>query len=182
MEQYGTILVGTVIVNHGEVMRPSQMIANVSLTNESEHVMVRVGPLLMATLMALTADPRAQAPSAFPECTGISASLAATPPEVSRGHKPEFALTLSTTGASPIRVLDVRHGRRPDLQDNYFELVVLQRGRPVETPVAISDPGPVSASDSFDLHPGERTTLRHLSYTRALNELRPGEYEAVVLV
>jgi hypothetical protein len=141
----------------------------------------------MATLIALTADPRAetwsaQTPSAFPECTGISATLSATTPEVSRGHKPEFALTLSTTGARPMRVLDVRQGRRPDLQDSYFELVVLQRGRPVETPVAISDPGPVSASDFFDLRPGERTTLQHLSYTRALNELRPGEYEAVVLI
>jgi hypothetical protein len=98
------------------------------------------------------------------------------------GEARSHALTLSSTSASPVRMLDVRHGRRPDVQDNYFEVIVLQHGRPVETPIAISDPGPLSAGDFFDLRPGERTTLQHLSYARALDELRPGEYEAVVLV
>ena len=118
--------------------------------------MGKLAPLLTALFMALTAGSRPQAPSALPECTDISASLAATPPEVGRGHKPEFALTLSTTSASPVRMLDVRHGRRPDLQDNYFEVVVLQRGRVIETPIAIL--GPWSGLGQRLLCPASRRT------------------------
>ncbi len=98
------------------------------------------------------------------------------------GEKPQFAFTLRNVGGNPVRVLDVRKGRRPDLQDSYFELVVLNGGRLIEIPVAISDPGPLSGSDFFELHPGQEATIERLSYTRELTTLPPGDYEAAVLV
>lgn len=66
-------------------------------------------------------------------------------------------------------------------QDNYFELFVVQGRSVVQTPIATSDPGPLSAADFFQLRPGERVETPRLSYTRALEELRPGRYHAFIL-
>ena len=48
-------------------------------------------------------------------------------------------------------------------------------------PVAISDPGPLSAADFIELRPGERVEIPRISYSRALEELPPGQYEAFIL-
>jgi hypothetical protein len=77
--------------------------------------------------------------------------------------------------------LDVRDGRRPDLQDSYFELFVIQGKRTVNVPIAISDPGPLSAADFLELQPGARVEFQHISYKRALQGLPPGAYDAFIL-
>ena len=143
-----------------------------------------VGGFVLATFLSIldTVQSEPGGVEHIRECTEVSASLATTRTEVQVGEKPQFALTLRNVGGKPVRVLDVRKGRRPDLQDNYFELVGLEDGRPVRTPIAISDPGPLSDSDFFELQPGQQATIERLSYKRELTALPPGDYEAAVLV
>lgn len=80
-----------------------------------------------------------------------------------------------------MRVLDVRNGRRNDLQDVYFELFIVAGRQPVDLPVAISDPGPISDADYAVLKPGERIEVRTLSYTRWAERLPAGKYSAFIL-
>lgn len=80
-----------------------------------------------------------------------------------------------------MRVLDVRNGRRGDLQDVYFELFIVAGHQPVDLPVVISDPGPVSDADYAVLKPGERIEVRTLSYTRLAERLPAGKYSAFIL-
>ena len=116
-----------------------------------------------------------------PACTGISVSVLAEAPQVKAGDKPWFSVAVSNNTDRSVRVLDVRDGRRPDLQDSYFELFVIQGRRTVNVPIAISDPGPLSAADFLELQPGARVQFQHISHKRALQELLPGAYEAFIL-
>jgi hypothetical protein len=120
-------------------------------------------------------------PSVSPACKGISVSLSAETPRVETGDKPRFSVAVSNDTDRPVRVLDVRGGRRPDLQDSYFELFVIQDGRTVDVPVVISDPGSLSAADFIELPAGARVEFRQISYKRALQALPPGAYEAFIL-
>ncbi len=120
-------------------------------------------------------------PALPPVCKEVSVRLMAQPARVKAGQRPQFALIISSNVDRPVRVLDVRNGRRPDLQHAYLELFVLKGRRFVDLPTAISDPGPLSSVDFLELAPRERVVFSRVSYTRALQELPPGAYDAFVL-
>lgn len=109
-----------------------------------------------------------------PVCTGVSVSVVAEASQVKAGNTPQFSVVVSNDTDRSVRVLDVRDGRRPDLQDSYFELFVIQGTRVIDVPVAISDPGPLSSSDWLEIRPGARVEFRRVSYKRALEKLPPG--------
>jgi len=119
-------------------------------------------------------------PLLLPACRDVSVVLTATASEIKRGERPEFSVTVSNKTDRPTRILDVRNGRRVDLQDTYFELFVVRGTTAVEVPVAISDPGPVTAADFVELRPGGHIVISRVSYKRALERLPPGTYRAFV--
>lgn len=108
-------------------------------------------------------------------------SLIATTPSVKVGAKPRFSARVRNGTGRAVRLLDIREGRRPDLQESYFELVVTRDGEVVDVPIVISDPGPIDDTDVFELTPGRELEVRDVKYTRDLSELPVGEYEAFVL-
>ena len=122
-----------------------------------------------------------ESPSQRPACNGVSVSLSADVSRIRVGERPIFSVAVSNGTERPVRVLDVRDGRRPDLQGNYFELFVFQGTKAVDVPIAISDPGPLSSSDFIELQPGARVGFERISYKRALENLPAGAYEAFIL-
>ena len=121
------------------------------------------------------------APIATPTCKGISVTLVADASLVKAGIKPQVSVTVTNDTDRPTRILDLRGGRRVDLQDNYLELFVVQGARAVDVPVAISDPGPLSSADFLELQPGARVEFGRISYKLMLERLPPGSYEAFIL-
>ncbi|HET9384034.1 MAG TPA: hypothetical protein VFO67_02725 [Gemmatimonadales bacterium] len=114
-------------------------------------------------------------------CQATDVTVATATPTVRAGTRPEFSAVVTNRGSRSIRVLDVRNGRRTDLQNVYFELFIVQDGRVVELPIVIADPGPISDADYVVLKPGERLDVRGLSYKRAAERLAAGTYSAFVL-
>jgi len=108
-------------------------------------------------------------------------TVATSTPMVRAGTRPEFSVVVVNKSDRPIRVLDVRNGRRRDLQDTYFELFIVDGRRIVNLARLISDPGPVSDEDDVVLKPGERIEVRPLSYTSSTERLPPGTYSAFIL-
>lgn len=132
-------------------------------------------------VMALDSRQQPDAPILHPACTGVTLSLAAEASQIKAGDKPQFSVAVSNRTDRSVRILDIRNGRRPDLQDSYFEVFVIQGARAVDVPIAISDPGPLSAADFLSLQPGERAEFRRISHKRVLEDLPPGAYEAFIL-
>jgi hypothetical protein len=122
-----------------------------------------------------------QSPTAVQTCEAADVTVATSTPMIRAGTRPEFSVIVANKSDRAMRVLDVRNGRRNDLQDTYFELLVVESGRVVDLPVVISDPGPVADIDYADLKPGERIEVRPLSYKRATERLLPGKYAAFIL-
>src|SRR4051812_21568371 len=89
----------------------------------------------------------------------IRLSLEATSATVKMGEMPGFRLTVRNDGASPERVTDIRSGRRPGLQDSYYDLEVRQGGKMIDVPRIISDPGPLAEEDFLELGPGGEVTF-----------------------
>jgi hypothetical protein len=110
----------------------------------------------------------------------IRLSLEAAAKTVKVGEVPRFTLTIHNEGDGPQRVIDLRGGRRADLQDSYYELEVTRGGRAVDIPRAISDPGPLGEGDFLELKPGERVTFELTQFAAALGGLNPGAYQARV--
>jgi len=137
--------------------------------------------LLAAILAAPGAIQQRGGPMAYQACESLSVSLAVEQPEVSRGETPSFSVAVTNRSDWPARVLDVRNGRRSDLQESYYELYVIQGSRVVDVPVMISDPGPLWPDDFFELQPGARVEFRQFSHKRRLENLPPGAYQAFIL-
>ena len=115
-------------------------------------------------------------------CVGFESRLRVVPSVVASGETPRFVLELANPGRDGVRLLDVRDGRRTDLADTYYRLVVSHPdGAPVRGARQISDPGPISVSDFFVLQPGARisVTLRSLV---SLPGLGPGAYQAYAAI
>jgi hypothetical protein len=94
-----------------------------------------------------------------------------------------FTLTLTNTTNQPLRLLDIRGGRRPDLEAAYFAVKVAQEGRLVglsET-VSGSDPGAISARDYFLLPPSRVLRVKLADPPFWLDDLKPGIYQAFLL-
>jgi hypothetical protein len=120
-------------------------------------------------------------PTAAPACRAADVTVVTATPTLKAGTRPQFSVVVTNKSRDPIRVLDVRNGRRVDLQHNYFELFIVEGPRLVDLPIAISDPGAVADADFTVLKPGERIEVGSLSYTRTAEELPPGKYLAFIL-
>jgi hypothetical protein len=113
-------------------------------------------------------------------CVGLEAILRVEVPKIKVGAEPQFVLSLRNTGKESLRILDVRGGRRSDLQDTYFEVLVQRQGQRVSLPRPICDPGPISEEDFFQLLPGVKEDIRLSEPCLDLTALKPGAYEAHV--
>lgn len=122
-----------------------------------------------------------QSATAVQACRAAKVSVATSTAAVRTGVRPQFSVIVANKRDRPMRVLDVRNGRRSDLQHFYFELVIVEGRKVVDLPIAISDPGPMSDADYAVLKPGERMEIRSLSYTRSTEQLPPGTYSAFIL-
>jgi hypothetical protein len=120
-------------------------------------------------------------PTTVPACRAAEVTVATDPSTLRVGTRPQFSVAITNKSDRSIRVLDVRNGRRIDLQDSYFELFIVEGSRLVDLPIAISDPGPIADADYAILKPGERIEVRTLSYTREAERLPPGKYSAFIL-
>jgi hypothetical protein len=115
-------------------------------------------------------------------CRGVEATLRVMPSTFRRGTKPKFAVVLRNVSETPVRVLDVRDGRRPDLAHSYYEIMFEQNEQALkDLPRAISDPGPVEAADFFVLSPGA-TVEAPLTTPADLSALPGGSYSARVRI
>lgn len=126
------------------------------------------------------AEPQVE-PARMAPCTGVTVALSADTPRVKIGERPRFSATIRNGTSQTVRLLDLREGRRPDLQATYLELFVARGVTAVEVPIVISDPGPLADGDFIDLPPGAAMNVRDVSYKRVLNERPAGEYDAFVL-
>jgi hypothetical protein len=71
---------------------------------------------------------------------------------------------------------------RPDLADNYYELVLERNGQELQNvPPVISDPGPVAPADFFVLSPASHFEVP-LSSPLDLTTLAAGRYSAHVRI
>lgn len=122
-----------------------------------------------------------QSPTMVQPCRSAEVVVATPTPAVRAGARPELSVIVANKSGRAMRVLDVRNGRRNDLQDVYFELFIVAGHQPVDLPLAISDPGPISDADYAVLRPGERIEVRRLSYTRSAERLPAGKYSAFIL-
>ena len=59
-------------------------------------------------------------------------------------------------------------------------MVVLNDGKPVDVPTAISDPSPVSDTDWLEIPPGSAKTFVFSDFPERLEALPPGLFEAYV--
>jgi hypothetical protein len=99
--------------------------------------------------------------------------------QIRTGTVPSFRLTLTNISDHACRILNI-DGRRRDLQDTYYDLVIWQDGKEIFVPRAISDPGPVSDSDGVSIVSGATKTFLLTTFPQNLKSLRPGLYEATI--
>lgn len=115
-------------------------------------------------------------------CSPFKSKVQVTPSVLNSGASPRFVLELVNQGRQGIRLLDVRNGRRSDLADTYYKLVVRRAdGAAIDSPRQISDPGPISEADFFVLEPAARVSFPVRSLV-SLEALVPGAYLAYVSI
>jgi hypothetical protein len=121
-------------------------------------------------------------PKEVPPCRDFEARLLVGAREARRGSRPDFTLSIRNTSGASLRLLDTRRGRRSDLGNAYYRLVVLTRGGgEAGITSVISDPGPIEEGDFFVMAPGDSTDIG-ITTPLALETLRPGGYDAHVVV
>jgi hypothetical protein len=98
------------------------------------------------------------------------------------GTSPRFRLTLRNRGGSPAKLIDIRNGRRPDLEDAYYRLEVRRDGEPVALSRVICDPGPLADADFYRLAAGAQERILLSVPCTDLTRLPPGAYSARVVV
>jgi len=96
---------------------------------------------------------------------------------VKSGEAPRFVVEARAVGTS-LRIM--KFSVRGDLRDNYARIRVTQKGKEVDVPVMISDPGPINDSDYELLEPDRRVSFEHNGTPFVLTELPPGDYSATV--
>ncbi len=115
-------------------------------------------------------------------CSAFEARLQVAAAAVKKGEVPQFTLLLRNKSQEPLRFVDTRQGRRRDLGNTYYQLVIrTQKGNEPDLSRAISDPGPVSASDYGSLEPGGSIEIG-ITTPMLLEELRRGSYRAHIVV
>jgi hypothetical protein len=142
--------------------------------------MVMLELMLLVAFLGGSAD--GQTSKSPQSCRGVEATLRVMPTTFRRGTEPSFAVVLKNASEKPVRLLDVREGRRPDLADSYYEIIFEQNGRTLsDLPRVISDPGPVEAVDFFVLSPGAIIETA-LSTMANLSTIPAGRYSAYVRI
>jgi hypothetical protein len=135
--------------------------------------------VFLAALLGVAGTAR---PEALKPCVRFESKVQVTPRVLKRGVLARFALELVNPGPEGIRLLDVRRGRRQDLADTYYSLVVRRaKGPLIDGPRPISDPGPISEADFFVLEPKTPASLPVRS-AFDLGALDPGSYIAYVAI
>ena len=122
----------------------------------------------------------AQATS-LPLCRDLVVTISVAAPRVLVGQRPRFDVSIYNLSAAPRRVLDLRDGRRRDLQHAYVKLVVSRNGADLSLPAMISDPGPISPADFVELPVSSGIHIRDLPTTRVLTGLPLGEFDATIV-
>lgn len=148
---------------------------------DERRAMVRFVFAWIVVGQALVSAAQMEPPTTVAACRAVEVTVATSTPMLRAGTRPEFSVVVANKSDRSVRVLDVRNGRRNDLQDVYFELFIVEGRRVVDLPSVISDPGPISDADYAVLKPGERIEVRPLSYTRSAEGLPPGKYSAFIL-
>lgn len=108
---------------------------------------------------------------------GLKVLLAPPQQIVARGQTPRFVVTIQAVETEQ-RVL--KFNTRRSLRDNYAKLIISREGKLIDTPRAISDPGPTSESDYMKLGAGEAFSFEHDGQPLALTGLAPGNYSALI--
>lgn len=135
---------------------------------------VLIGALLMPAA--------AQRSKSVDPCASVEANLRVSPTTFRCGARPTLTVVVRNASPHPIRLLDIRNGRRPDLADNYYEVVLEQNQRVLKNvPHAISDPGPIAAADFFVVAPDGSFRAR-LSSSLDVSALSVGRYSAHVRI
>lgn len=142
-------------------------------------------PLLFVSMLAWSlsvfAHQAGPAPTEVEACGVTAVTIATATPKIAAGSRPQFSVVVANNGKAPLRVLDVRNGRRTDLQDVYFELFIVEEAHVVDLARVISDPGPIAKADYLTLRPRERMQVQTLNYKRMAERLPPGAYSAFIL-
>jgi hypothetical protein len=112
-------------------------------------------------------------------CRDLTLTLQ-TPEGVRAGTAPVFRLRIRNDAKEPRPILDIRGGRRNDLQAVYFPVAISRGGAPVVVPRRICDPGPVSTADYFALAPGATEEIVLSESCQDWKTLPSGKYEARV--
>ncbi len=108
----------------------------------------------------------------------FSLSLQLVDSHIRQGDTPKFRLTLTNISNNTSQILNI--DRRVDLQHTYYKLVVTKDAHPVDVPVIISDPGPITASDWIKVPSGGTRTFLLSNFPDRYQELQPGIYKAYV--
>jgi hypothetical protein len=106
-----------------------------------------------------------QPPTTLQPCRAAEVTVVTSTLVVRSGTRPELSVVVANKTDRPMRVLDVRNGRRSDLQDTYFELFIVDRRRVIDLSSVISDPGPIFDLDYTVVKTAGRIEIRPLSYT-----------------
>lgn len=96
---------------------------------------------------------------------------------VKSGETPRFIVQVTAVGTA-VRIL--KFATRGDLRDTYARIRVTRKGKEIDVPVVISDPGPTSDSDYELLRPDHRVSFEHRGTPFLLGKLPPGDYSAIV--
>jgi hypothetical protein len=131
---------------------------------------------VLAWIVVTQASVSAQmlSPAKVDVCLAANVTVTTSTPMVKAGTRPQFSVVVTNKSDRSMRVLDVRDGRRNDLQDSYFELFIVDGQKLIDLPIIISDPGPITDADYAVLKPGQRIEVRPLSYKRVAERLPPG--------
>jgi hypothetical protein len=130
--------------------------------------------VLLVLFLALPAGGRAIIAQENKARQAVILSLKSMNEKIPAGTAPAFRLTIENAGTADESILKPRG----DLQDTYYDLVVMKDGKTLDLPRAISDPGPISKEDFVVLGPREKAAFEFSRYAVAVDRLPAGKYEA----
>jgi hypothetical protein len=140
------------------------------------------GVLLITAILGVASTMSSGLRGSVPPCDRIDVRLSVVQKVVKKGREPEFKLSVRNASEAAVQMLDTRQGRRRDLGDNYYVLVVRTRNeQDPEIPIIISDPGPMADTDFFTLLPSQQADLP-VTTPLVLDRLKGGMYRAYIVV
>jgi hypothetical protein len=131
---------------------------------------------IVAFLLAIAATVTMAAERSAPD---FAVTLSIVQPRIRVGEMPQFLMKVQAL-APLVRIMKL--GERSDLRHNYAPITIKRDGKTIDTPMMISDPGPISDEDYLELKKGEELVFKHDGRPLSLTELAPGTYAAKVSV